>query len=296
MKNFKTIGILSPGDMGHSVGKEFKNNGFSIVTCLKGRSKLTKNYAKEAGFVCLKTYKNVLEESDVVLSILPPKNSITLASKIAKDLEKIKSKPVYVDCNAISPQNAKKINKIIVATGCSFVDSGIIGPPPINTNTTKFYISGLQLNKLKELETKRIQICPVGKEIGRASAMKMCYASLTKGTRALHAAVITVAEKHGLTKELKKEFLSSQKNIYEMMIKTQPRLPSVSGRWIGEMEEIADTFKEMGVSPFFHLAAASIYSMMKNSPLSKEKSNNFNAKRSLEELAKIYAKTINKKN
>ena len=69
MKNFNTIGILSPGDMGHSVGLEFKNNGFSIVTCLKGRSKLTKNYAKEAGFVCLKTYKNVLEESDIVLSI-----------------------------------------------------------------------------------------------------------------------------------------------------------------------------------------------------------------------------------
>ncbi|MBE17329.1 MAG: hypothetical protein CMH79_01075 [Nitrospinae bacterium] len=293
MKNFKKIGILSPGDMGHAVGKELKNNGFSIVTCLKGRSKLTKNYAKEAGFICLKTYKDVLEESDLVLSIIPPKKSLDLAKEIAKEMKKIKSKPIYVDCNAISPKNAKKIKQIIVATGCTFIDSGIIGPPPINTNTTRFYVSGLQLNKLKELETKRIQICPIGKEIGRASAMKMCYASLTKGTRALHAAVITLAEKHQLTKELKNEFLFSQKNIYKMMKKTQPRLPSVSGRWIGEMEEIADTFKEMGISPFFHLGAASIYSMMKKSPLSKEKSNNFNAKRSLEELAKIYANTIN---
>lgn len=293
MKNFKTIGILSPGDMGHSVGKEFKENGFSIVTCLKGRSALTKNYAKDVGFLCLKTYRNVLEESDVVFSILPPNKSFSLANQLGKEMTKIKSKPIFVDCNAISPKKTKKINKIIVEAGCHFIDSGIIGPPPRNTNTTKFYVSGLQLNKLKELETKRIKICPVGKEIGRASAMKMCYASLTKGTRALHAAVITVAEKHGLTKELKNEFLFSQKDIYAMMEKTQPRLPSVSGRWIGEMEEIADTFKEQGVSPFFHLAAASIYKMMKNSPLSKEKSNNFKAKRSLEELAKIYAKTIN---
>tara|TARA_A100001037_G_scaffold299312_1_gene324631 strand:- start:29809 stop:30690 length:882 start_codon:yes stop_codon:yes gene_type:complete len=293
MKNFKTIGILSPGDMGHSVGKELKKNGFSIITCLKGRSKLTKNYAKATGFICLKTYKDVLEESDIVLSIIPPKKSLALAKEIAKDMRKVKSKPIYVDCNAISPNNAKKIKKIIVASGCAFIDSGIIGPPPINTNTTRFYVSGLQLNKLKELETKRIQICPIGKEIGRASAMKMCYASLTKGTRALHAAVITLAEKHRLTKELKNEFLFSQKNIYEMMKKTQPRLPSVSGRWIGEMEEIADTFKDMGISPYFHLAAASIYSMMKKTPLSKEKSNNFNTKRSLEELAKIYANTIN---
>lgn len=292
MKNFKTIGILSPGDMGHSVGKEFKENGFSIVTCLKGRSTLTKNYAKVAGFLCLKTYRDVLEESDIVFSILPPKKSFSLANQLGKEMTKIKSKPIFVDCNAISPKNTNKINKIIVESGCHFIDSGIIGPPPRNKNTTKFYVSGLQLNKLKELETNRIKICPVGKEIGRASAMKMCYASLTKGTRALHAAVLTVAEKHGLTKELKKEFLFSQKDIYKMMQKTQPRLPSVSGRWIGEMEEIADTFKEQGISPFFHLAAASIYKMMKNSPLSKEKSNNFKAKRSLEELAKIYAKTI----
>ncbi len=293
MKNFKTIGILSPGDMGHSVGKEFKENGFSIVTCLKGRSTLTKKYANDAGFLCLKTYKEVLEESDIVFSILPPKKSFSLATQIGKEMAKLKSKPIYVDCNAISPKNTNKINKIIVEAGCDFIDSGIIGPPPRNTNTTKFYVSGLQLNKLKELETKRIKICPIGRDIGRASAMKMCYASLTKGTRALHAAVITVAEKHGLTEELKKEFLFSQKDIYKMMKNTQPRLPSVAGRWIGEMEEIADTFKEQGISPFFHLAAASIYQMMKNSPLSKEKSNNFNAKRSLEELAKIYAKTIN---
>ncbi|MED5579869.1 MAG: NAD(P)-binding domain-containing protein [Nitrospinota bacterium] len=293
MKNFKTIGILSPGDMGHSVGKEFKENGFSIVTCLKGRSSLTKNYAKSVGFVSLKTYREVLEESDIVFSILPPKKSFTLANQIAKEMTKVKSNPIYVDCNAISPKNARKINKTITEAGCAFIDSGIIGPPPRNTNITKFYVSGLQLDKLKVLETKRIKICPIGREVGRASAMKMCYASLTKGTRALHAAVITVAEKLGLSEELKKEFLFSQKEIYEMMQKTQPRLPSVSGRWIGEMEEIADTFKEEGISPFFHLAAASIYKMMQNSPLSKEKSDNFNAKRSLKELAKIYAKTIN---
>lgn len=46
----KTVAIVSPGDMGHNVGKALKKEGIRIVTCLAGRSERTQKLAAAAGF------------------------------------------------------------------------------------------------------------------------------------------------------------------------------------------------------------------------------------------------------
>ena len=37
-----TVGILSPGDMGHTVGGVLRQNGLRVITCLKDRSQRTR--------------------------------------------------------------------------------------------------------------------------------------------------------------------------------------------------------------------------------------------------------------
>ena len=56
-----------------------------------------------------------------------------------------------------------------------------------------------------------------GSGIGKASAMKMVYASATKGTFALHAAVLTTAHKLGLTSEYFAELEYSKPDILSAM-------------------------------------------------------------------------------
>ena len=102
-----------PGDMGHGCGKAFKNNNFRVVTCLSQRSIRTKRLAESSGFEDLGTIENVVENSDIILSILPPEFALQQA-KIVNDAILKKEKHItYVDCNAVSPETALKINDSI---------------------------------------------------------------------------------------------------------------------------------------------------------------------------------------
>ena len=107
-----------------------------------------------------------------------------------------------------------------------------------------------------------IDVVDVGDGVGRASAIKMCYASQTKGITALQTAMLVAAERLGVYDELTAELSGSQGAMLERAEGSLKRLPLVAGRWIGEMEEIAATFEEVGVTGHFHQGAAEIFRLV----------------------------------
>ena len=121
-----------------------------------------------------------------------------------------------------------------------------------------------------ELDGRGIIVKAIGNKVGQASGIKMCYAALTKGTNTLHVALLTAASRMGLPDDLRKEFEFSQKSHLAAMEKGISRLPANAHRWIGEMEEIAATFENLGVTPNFHKGAAEIYKMLNSTPFAKE--------------------------
>ena len=136
---------------------------------------------------------------------------------------------------------------------------------------------------------------PLGPEIGRASALKMCYAAVTKGTSTLHTAVLLAAEQLGLSEELSAEFKFSQKALYDRMAASVPWLPADSGRWIGEMNEIAKTFESAGVTPAFHQGAAWIHTLLAETPIAEETRETLDRSRTLEQAIRVYAKELGAK-
>ncbi len=58
-----TVAIMSPGDMGHSVGLELKNHGIDVITCLDGRSDRTKLLAAQGGFRIVDTFDQMVVEA-----------------------------------------------------------------------------------------------------------------------------------------------------------------------------------------------------------------------------------------
>ena len=291
----KTIAILMPGDMGHGCGKAFKNNNFRVVTCLSQRSIRTKKLAELSGFEDLGTIENVVEHSDIILSILPPEFALQQA-KIVNDVILKKEKHLtYVDCNAVSPETALKINDSISSKFCNFIDGGIIGFNPIVENgQTRLYISGPNTQPVKLLHKKGFIIKDLGLEIGKASAMKMVYASATKGTFALHAAVLTTAHKLGLTSEYFAELEYSKPDILSAMERMVPRIPLDAARWEGEMFEIANTFSDAGVTSKFHEGAADIMSLANKTPIARETRETVDETRSLNDVLDMYVNAIKK--
>ena len=264
------IAILSPGAMGHAVGRVLAEHGMDIMTCLAGRSERTHRLASAAGFTEMPTLEDLVCEADLVLSILVPVDAEAIACQLAGALKATGAQPYIADCNAISPMRSEKIETISQSAGGRFIDASIIGPPPGQGAPPRFYVSGTHAAVMLPLDGKGIAVKSLGEITGRASGIKMCYAALTKGTSTLQVALLTAAESMGLTEELRQELAYSQAATLQSMESTIPRLPSNAHRWVGEMEEIASTFAKVGVTSHFHLGAAAIYRLLQATSFANE--------------------------
>src|ERR1700690_2862924 len=136
-----TVAIIAPGNMGSGVGRRLTEHKATVLPSLAGRSAANADRARAAGMVAVADAQ--LTEADFLLSIVPPGEALALAKRLAGVLTAANKKPIYVECNAVSPQTMNHIANEIAATGCPFVGAGIIGPPPKpGSANTKFYASG----------------------------------------------------------------------------------------------------------------------------------------------------------
>jgi len=252
------------GDMGLSVGIALLNSEIEVLTNLDGRSKKTIKNAKSNNIKNV-TLSDLIDKSDIILSIIPPSASVEVANKLSK-LSQLNSKPLtYVECNAISPDTTKFIEKSFVATafkGSKYIDGSIIGTAPNDTYKPKLYVSGKYANKIEFLESKAFQIINLGEKLEAASSIKMCYASLTKGTSALWISLLLLSKKLNIFDELIEELDYSQKDTLIKMENQIPKLPLKSGRWIAEMQEIASTYVSQGLNSGSFDNSAYIYSLV----------------------------------
>ena len=284
-----TVGILSPGDMGHSMGQVLAEHGLRVIACLDGRSERTRNLAVEAGIEPAASYDELVQQADILLSILVPAQSIGAAEDVAQAIERTGADLIYADCNAIAPQTARAIGERIVAAGGRFVDGGIIGGPPRGGSRNRLYVAGPDADALLALNDYGLNVIALDGPPGNASALKMCYASLTKGFTALCTTALTAAERLGITEPLRTELMGSQSGTYERMARGIPGMTPKAHRWVGEMLEIASTFEYVGLSPHFHLGAAEIYRLVTDTSLAGRTPEETGPPPSLEEVIRILA-------
>jgi 3-hydroxyisobutyrate dehydrogenase-like beta-hydroxyacid dehydrogenase len=286
------IAILMPGDMGHGVGRALRQHGHDVMTCLAGRSERTQALATAAGIRDTGSLAALVGEADLILSILPPDAAVAQAGVVAAAMAETGAKPVYVDCNAVSPMTARKVAALIVAAGAPFIDCGIIGLAPGKGKPTRFHVSGPDTTPMERLDGEAISVIPMGPEIGRASALKMVYAGLTKGTMTLHTAMLLAAHQLGVYDETIAEYTDSQPAALAAMQGRTPKIPADAGRWIGEMEEIAATLASVGVTPGFHDGAAEIYRVINRTPFASETRETLDQSRTIDEAIPVYAKHL----
>lgn len=264
------IGIVSSGDMGQAVAMRLKACGYDVYTPLEGRSERTAQLAKQAGLVDCETVEHMVATCDTVLSILNPAAAVEKAREVATALRASSRKIVYVDCNAIAPQTVLEIDRLIREAGSIFIDAGIIGPPPRGKLKTKLYVSGPAASELSQIVDPQLQISIVSERVGDASAVKMCYASLTKGTLALGVELLIAARKLGVEQALEAELRDSQPDILDWVVSRSVSMPPKAHRWVPEMLEIAKTFEGVGLTPRILQGAADMYELIAKTSLGCE--------------------------
>ena len=254
----KTVGLLSPGAMGSVVGRVLIEHGVSVLTCLEDRGSATRERAREAGIEDVASYGDLVSQADLLLSIMVPSETLNAADRVAAALRQTGNTICYVDCNAVAPRTARSLADTITAAGSRFVDAGIIGGPPARPGITRFYASGEDAAEF-EIACRGLDVRVMGTKVGQASGFKMCYASQTKGRYAIFIQSLVAAHKMGFLETLVEELQASQSSTLADTERSLPGIPSKAGRWIGEMEEIAGTFEDLGLTPLIFGGAADTY-------------------------------------
>ena len=263
----ETVAIVGTGEMGTAIGRRLREYGAHVRTSLHGRGAASARRVEAAGLEVRNDDGELIDGAGFLLSIVPPSQAAAVAERFHEALKAAPIKPLFVECNAIAPATVRRIAERLEPTGCGFIDAGIIGgPPPARRNPdarrTSIYASGKSAPLLERLSAFGLDIELLDERIGSASALKMCYAGLTKGLTALGSVMIRAAARNNLAAALHRELALSQGEMLKLLARRVPDMLPKAYRWIGEMEEIAGFLEDDPAGAEIFRGAARLYSLL----------------------------------
>ncbi|MGA5424392.1 DUF1932 domain-containing protein [Streptomyces lavendulocolor] len=250
-----TVGILHPGSMGAAVAACAATNAAQVLWCEAGRSPASAARAARFGLTPVGTLAELLDRSDIVISLCPPAAAEDLAAETAS----YGFGGWFVEANAISPERMRQVENLLFPGAKAVVDGAVIGSPPTNGKTATLYLSGAPAatDRIRALFTGTpIQTHVLGTDAGQASALKLSYTTFQKASRVLAALATGMAREHGVDQELIK-VASKRTASYLAEPEYIPKVAARAWRWGPELEEAADTLAAAGLPPEMLRAAAS---------------------------------------
>ena len=293
-----TVGLLHPGEMGAAVGQCLTAAGHRVLWVPEGRSGASAARAAAAGLTAPPGgLAGLVREAGVIVSVCPPHAALGVARQVAAlGVAREGAGPgvagfggvarqgagfggVYVDANAVAPDTAREIAAIVEAGGASYVDGGIIGTPPVAPGFIRLYLSGARAGEVQRLFAGSAVDARViggdglaggdgpaggngpagGDGLFAASAVKMAYASWTKGSAALLLAARALARAEGVEDTMLAEWGASQPGLTDRSARAAGSAAAKGWRWVAEMEEIAAAMTAAGLPGGFHQAAAQVF-------------------------------------
>ena len=267
----RNVGVVSPGDMGQAIAGRLKESGLNVYAALDGRSERTRALAREAGLTDCGSMEKLVTTCELVLSVINPGEALNVAREVAAAMKKTARKIALADLNAVSPQTAREADRMVREAGGMFIDGGIIGPPPRGEkDKPRIYVSGPDAYLFEQISHPNLLVRVLSERVGDASGVKMCYAAMTKGTTALAVELLMAARKLGVEQALEKELRESRSDVLDWQVKNIATMPPKAYRWVPEMQEIAKTFGELGLTRRIFEGATDIYALVAATTLGKE--------------------------
>jgi putative dehydrogenase len=255
----KRIGLMSIGEMGYHWARILTSRGVEVLTYAEDRSETTRKRAEHVGVKCLPSMNRLVEQVDLIVSIVVPFAAKRVAANVAKAAAESSRKDLlYLDANAISPMTADQIATVLTEASVSFVDGCIIGSAAKMDKGAVVYVSGPQAALLQELNSYGLAVQLLGPKVSQASAFKVVYAGLTKGLQGLFVELLMGAKTFGLLDEILKRYEESFPGLLDKMASSIVALRIHAGRRAEEMDELEHTFNHYGMNAFMAPAAKQV--------------------------------------
>jgi 3-hydroxyisobutyrate dehydrogenase-like beta-hydroxyacid dehydrogenase len=242
--------------MGSAVGATLVAGGARVLWASRERGARTRQRAEEIGLEDARTLEALARRAEVIVSVLPPHAAVEVARAVAA----LRFAGLFVDANAVSPETAREIGRIIERGGGRFVDGGIIGPATRQPGAARLYLSGPEAAAVAPLlAAGPVRAITLDAPVGAASALKMAFAGWNKGMQALLMAIRALAAAEGVDGALLAEWDISMPETRARSERAVHDNTRKAWRFVGEMEEIARTLAQAGLPAGFHEAAGEVY-------------------------------------
>ena len=257
--SFKTIGIMSIGEMGFHWAQLLKSHGVNVLTYDKDRGEVSRKRGANAGVKSVASMAELVQSAELIVSIVVPSAAKRVAENVAAAVKEARRQDLlFLDANAISPMTADDIAAILNPAGVNFVDGCIIGSATRIGKGTVVYASGPQASEIRPLESFNIPIKVLGPNTNQASAFKVVYAGLTKGLQGLFCELFMGARRFGLLSELTAQYEESFPGLIDKVSSSIVGLRIHAGRRAEEMDELKRTFNHHGMNSFMAPAAQKV--------------------------------------
>jgi 3-hydroxyisobutyrate dehydrogenase-like beta-hydroxyacid dehydrogenase len=256
---FERVGVLYTGEMGAALSRRLVHEGFSVLSCVSGRSMKTRINAENNGVTLRDSIDEVVAESELVFSLVPPQHALDIAESISGAMRRTGNNPIYVDGNSVGPSTMREIESAIKGSGSDVLDGVFIGSASMLDSKTVLYLSGERAEEVARVLEKALRVFPLGKEAGEACALKMCFAGFNKGLVALFLEVVSAAERIGRRDLLLRSLEDFYPGTVETVRRLLPSYPTHCGRRLQEMEELVSFLRELGQAPAMSVGICSVF-------------------------------------
>ena len=206
------------------------------------------------GVRCASSTADAVRGAQIVISAVTAAASVAAAQSVKAHLA---GQPFLLDINSVSPGRKQETAKLL-GDSARYVDVAVLAPIHPARHQTRMLLAGPHAAAVAPiLAALGMRASIAGTEVGAAAAIKMVRSVIVKGMEALTLECFLAAARAGVVDEV----ANSLKNNYpgldwsKIVPYNLERMAVHGERRAAEMEEVADTLRELGVEPLMTLAA-----------------------------------------
>jgi 3-hydroxyisobutyrate dehydrogenase-like beta-hydroxyacid dehydrogenase len=198
---------------------------------------------------------DAIRGADIVIAAVTAASSLEAAQQAKPYL---RAEQLYLDINSVSPGRKQATDKHL-GGGARYVDVAVMAPVHPARHQTPVLLAGphaeATLSIMQELGMKP---SIAGPGIGQAAAIKMVRSVMIKGMEALTAECFLAATRAGVEPQILASLSKSFPALdwKAIVAYNLERMANHGTRRAAEMEEVADTLRELGIDP--HMAGATV--------------------------------------
>jgi 3-hydroxyisobutyrate dehydrogenase-like beta-hydroxyacid dehydrogenase len=210
---------------------------------------------------------DAIKGSDIVIAAVTAASSLEAAEQAKPHLDG----QLYFDVNSVSPGRKQATDRHLSASA-RYVDVAVMAPVHPGRHQTPVLLAGPHAEAVQSI-MQELGMKPsiAGPEIGQAAAIKMVRSVMIKGMEALTQECFLAATRAGVAPQIIASLSKSFPALDwpQIVAYNLERMANHGTRRAAEMEEVADTLRELGIDP--HMAEATVQRQRQMGALGKGK-------------------------